>query len=129
MDPVPESADQREWSATTDDAGAYEVRRVIPGTYKARVGIADGSYVSMWSDLIVVAGDVITPFDASLTRGSMISGSVVDPQGDPARFVNVSLYRFEEGTWSEVDDAITSWNEPSLGRYAFTGLPAGSYAL
>lgn len=129
MDPVPHSADQTEWSATTDESGAYEVRRVIPGTYTAMISITDGSYVTLRSDPIVIAGDVITPFDASLTRASVISGTVTDPQGDPAPAINVTLYALQGGMWTEVADSTTSANDASRGRYEFRGLSSGTYTL
>lgn len=129
MDPVPLSADQTEWSTTTDETGAYEVRRVIPGTYTATISITDGSYVTLRSDPIVVAGDVITPFDASLTTASAISGIVTDPQGDPAPAINVTLYALRAGMWTEIADATTSADADSRGKYEFRGLPSGTYTL
>lgn len=121
-----------EYSATTDASGRYEIRRVDPGTYLARftaTAAATGTdlgYIQSQSSAFDVAADaVVSSIDAGLTEASMISGVVTNPDGAPERSSTVELHVREGGQWRELD----SRNTFEEGRYAFTGLPQGTYAL
>lgn len=115
---------------TTDESGAYEIRRLDPGPWAASFSLttspssADAGYVPVRYVPVEVQADTVVRLDMSLTKASSITGSVVDSRGDAVPGFTADLWRLRDGRWENVE---TAWfGEES---YAFPGLPAGTYAV
>lgn len=132
---VPRNGGGFDWiaGANTTADGSYRIEHVTPGD--VRVHFRDcnhGPYIEEWYDdqptgeqaapLQLTGGAVHSGIDATLTSGVMVSGRVVDPQGDPIPSINVNVNPDGSGAsgWAQTD---------SDGRYQTSGLPVGSYRV
>ncbi|WP_438854166.1 carboxypeptidase regulatory-like domain-containing protein, partial [Agromyces sp. M3QZ16-3] len=140
------------YSGYTDSDGRYTVHGVLTGTYRVELTNYSGLYVSEWYDdqpsfetaaEISVGSEPLTGVDAALSLGSVITGTVTDPDGAPIPWAEVGLavpptpVETFMGFVAEVFGA-----EPAVGRlldvevytdenggFRFPAVPAGEYAI
>ncbi|MBA2301930.1 MAG: carboxypeptidase regulatory-like domain-containing protein [Acidobacteria bacterium] len=127
-------------TAITGDEGAFAFERLPPGRYSLRAS-KDG-YVSTSfgaarpgrpGKTILLGVGATSRVDLRLSRGSVITGTVLAPDGDPAAGVSVTVLtsRYEPAsgdrrmTLAPNGSAITD----DRGVYRIFGLPAGSYLV
>ena len=127
-------------TALTDAAGDYAVGSLKPGSYKVRFSDCSGSnlraeYFDDKTDLstaetvTVTAGQRTGSVNASLAAGvpnggpsAIVSGRVTDETGVP--LAGACVYGYSPTTG--VSGSLTT---DSDGKYAFTGVPNGSYLV
>ncbi len=129
--------DDTERSRYSDASGKFEFRDLEPGRYNLRAwrtGFSPQAYGAKRPDwgngtpITLTAGQEIKDLAISLAPHAVITGHVLDVDGDPLEHIRVSAYRMRwtgkrkqpvpEGSYSETND---------LGEYRLAGLIPGSY--
>ena len=122
-------------TATTDEQGTYEFRNVEPGSYTlqcTRNGYVRTSYGQKSSRqppvrLTVRPGQELEDLDFHLIRGGVISGRVLDEDGEPLYGV---LVRAMARKYWQGEVHLRSWRQDSSddrGEYRIFGVPPGRY--
>lgn len=122
----------REYSGprgVTDDDGNYRIANVAPGSYRV-VPVAKAYITADESEsgklLIVNKGDTIEHIDFALVRGAVITGKVLDAEGNPVveEWVSVVTAADNKNIYS-----VNNANTDDRGVYRIYGLRAGSYRV
>jgi uncharacterized repeat protein (TIGR01451 family) len=58
-----------------------------------------------------------------------IAGTVTDEDNTPLPGIHVILYRYDDGSWSKLEEALDVTDTNASGYYQFDGLSAGTYGL
>jgi hypothetical protein len=124
-------------SVVTDASGAFEFRNVYPGDctlLAARPGFAgrvraSSSGMGSMVRLALASGQKVTDLKLRIDPEGVISGKVVDENGDPARNVMVSALRpsYAQGVRRLTSEGITVGSTNDLGEYRIFGLTPGRY--
>jgi hypothetical protein len=121
-------------SAGTAVDGSYTITGLAPGSYTLQFvpGFDDPSLAGQYwqnepslasADYFTVSdGDALTGYDANLTVGGAISGTVLDGAAGNIPLSNVFVSVYQNG--ASVPGA--AWTDEN-GDYTFSGLAAGSY--
>lgn len=122
----------------TDDEGRFRIERIPPGQYSVEA-VKDGYLTTaLGAPRPGRPGRRLTLVDGreesvtlSLTRGSVISGTIVDAQGAPVPFVNVTAQRFSyhATTGERLPMASASAASDDRGAYRIFGLAPGDYLV
>jgi hypothetical protein len=125
-------------TVVTDDTGAFILTEVVAGTLSLivdRTGYMSAQYPEGGKtiranrrSLTIAAGQVLEGVNIALSRGSAITGRVVDSHGEPAEYVNIQLLRIPpsgHGKPQQRGNAGTN----DLGEFRIARLDAGSYVL
>ncbi len=132
---VPGGAVPPELSATSNPEGRFRIENVPPGSYLAEAR-REGYFG--WFFGRITQADVIeitvTPRPQSLSfsmfPGGAISGTILDPNGQPAAGVSVSLLRLVYGDGGKV--LLVTEQEVATnarGDYRISGISPGNYYL
>jgi protocatechuate 3,4-dioxygenase beta subunit len=134
--PAPDSE-----SAITDEVGHFEFPSVYPGEYSLtaiRSGFT-GSAMALDSSysagrkvrLVLEPGERVTDVTLRLVPHGVISGRVIDQNGDPARNVIVSAlcYSYATGSKQLAAAGVSPVATNDLGEYRIFGLLPGRYYL
>lgn len=126
-------ARRRPMSASTDDDGRYWLRNVEPGVYELdaqKNGFVRSpeSQRPRTARLAVVAGQ-ITRADVELIPHGVITGRIVDEEGEPVAHAQVSILRsVRRGKRRTlVPHEHSHYPTNDLGEYRIAGLPPGRY--
>ena len=125
-------------AATTDEAGAYKLDRLLPGRYRVSAWKAGYAVLEFNQRRPFERGDVIfldageqrDRVDIALVRHGAVEGRVVDENGDPVDGVSVTALqiRFKDGRRRLVTPpGVVPRRTNELGRYRVYGLPPGDY--
>ena len=118
------------------DNGTYTISGLRPGTYKIQYSPNDAGVSGYtWTgnkpdaadaDTVTITDSSLTGVDATLPTGHTISGTLRDPNGNPAGDGQswVSIYEMD-GTTEAADDSVPVAD----GKFSFVGVPEGSYKL
>ena len=119
----------------TDDSGAYEVTDLPAGRYTLNVsksGFVSLSYgqrrpLQAGTPLQLLDGQQLKSVDFSLPRGGVISGRIVDEDGEavPGAMVRVMRYQYQQGD-RQLMQAGTGQTD-DRGQYRVWGLMPGDY--
>ena len=129
-------------TTTTDDMGRFTFRDVPAGRFAlqaVRPGYLSASYGSRrpgrpGTAIPVADGAKVTSLTLRLTKGGVITGTVVDGNGQPAAGISVGVLRF---TYRELTGELGLSNESvastattdDRGVYRAWGLPPGNYIV
>ena len=125
-------------TAATNARGDFEIRDLAPGRYT--ISAARSGYLSFeygqrrpgerGKSLELSEGEAMTGIDVALPRAGVISGRVIDENGEPVPNVNVWVMRpeFFRGRRRLVPVAV-GLRTDDIGQYRATGLSAGEYVL
>ena len=124
-------------SVVTDASGAFEFRNVYPGDctllaarpgFAGRVRASSSSMGSMVR-LALASGEKVTDLKLRIDPEGVISGKVLDENGDPARNVMVSALRpsYSQGVRRLTSEGILLNSTNDLGEYRIFGLTPGRY--
>jgi hypothetical protein len=126
--------------ATTDDAGAYQLPKLLPGRYRvsaSKLGFATLEFHQRRpferGDVIFLdAGEHRDHVDIALFRHGAIEGRIVDESGDPLDGASVRPLpiRFKDGRRQLVAvPGVLPRRTNELGRYRVYGPPPGAYFI
>lgn len=125
-------------TAATNARGDFEIRDLPPGRYT--VSASRSGYLSFeygqrrpgerGKSLELGEGEAMTGLDIALPRGAVISGRVIDENGEAVPNVNIWVMRpeFFRGRRRLVPVAV-GLRTDDIGQYRATGLAAGEYIL
>jgi len=129
---MPDGAGPAGASATTDSTGNFAVQGVSPGSYTIsarRTGFVAGSYGPKGAPKILelAEGQELTGVQIRLTPQAVISGKVVDEDGDPLQSASVQILKeqWRNGRKQHTPAGGVSTND--LGEYRVANLMPGRY--
>jgi protocatechuate 3,4-dioxygenase beta subunit len=125
-------------STVTDTSGKFELTSVPAGTYT--LSAARGGYLTIQygqrrpresgRTFEIANGDVLDGVELAMYRGGVLSGRVLDENGDPAPGVRVDAIemRYIRGRRVPVPARIV-YATNDLGEYRLSGLDPGNYQI
>jgi hypothetical protein len=127
------------FTAVTNDQGAFAIENIAPGEYRLDVecaGFLDaqyggGSFFDGGSVLKLSPGDKLTGIEIKMTPQAVLSGRVLDGDGDPWLHARISIFRviWKKGKRS-LEPADTTTPSPDVddrGEFRMAGLAPGRY--
>jgi protocatechuate 3,4-dioxygenase beta subunit len=120
------------YTAETDSEGRFRIEKVQPGRYRIMLEKAGFHQINLHghqtpgSILTVQAGQEINDLLLQMLQAAVITGRVVDEDGDPLPNFGVSLLRKRPGK-SREPEAANNDRTNDLGEYRFGGLFPGQY--
>jgi len=120
------------YSATTDAEGKFQIENVLPGRYGVtldRLGfVQPGHHSRLGSPLELKSKDDANDIVLHMQAAAVITGKIVDSDGDPIRGVSVQATR--AGSRNPRDAHDTAYdNTNDLGEYRLAGLRPGPYLI
>ena len=125
-------------TTTTNAEGKFAVKGLEPGQYRMsadRPGFARGEYGARPGAMIggttlsLEKGQSMKDIEFRLSPHSVITGRIVDEDGEPIQYANVQLQRnrYYQGKKQLLPSNSASTND--LGEYRIFGVPGGKYYL
>ncbi len=124
-----------EYPAVTDDRGGFTIENVKPGMYvltaehqgylDGQYGEADGAEVQ----LKLAPGQTLTDINVKLTPQAVISGRVVDEDGEVWTHAQVNLLRFKRALGQSKMETFAGNDLDDRGEFRIGGIPPGKYYL
>lgn len=132
-----EARPQAPLTATTDAGGRFVLQNVEPGRYRVdaeRNGYVRGNFngrsISRSGMTInVAAGQEMKGLDLKLTPQAVITGRVLDEEGEPVANANVQCLKYQYLRGKRQLAPAGSGNTNDLGEYRLFGLAPGRYFL
>jgi uncharacterized protein (DUF2141 family) len=116
-EPPPSIEQQR---ANTDDAGAFAFHNLKPGEYRVAVERAD---YPAWKEVTVSPSEDPNPLHIELVPGAVVSGRILDEDGDPLTGCGVELHPAEH------PELIVTRGDAEASEYRLFGFRPGKYIL
>jgi protocatechuate 3,4-dioxygenase beta subunit len=120
------------YSATTDAEGKFQIENVVPGGYGVtldRLGFVQPGHRSrLGSPLDLKSKDDAKDIVLHMQAAAVITGKIVDSDGDPIRGVNVQATRAGSRNPRDSHDMAYD-NTNDLGEYRVAGLRPGPYLV
>lgn len=121
-----------EYSASTDAEGKFEIDDVQPGHYVVvveRPGFVQSGTGSRQTSIAVLPGSGKNELSLHMQPAAVLSGKIVDLDGDPMRDVSVTATRAgsKRARWNSHDFGNGATND--LGEFRISGLRAGRYKI
>ncbi len=120
-------------SATTDDEGSYVFENVKPGSYVIEAehrGYIDGQFGEADEQTIQLApGQLLKEINVKLTPQAVLSGRVVDEDGDPWTNATVNVFR---SVWQRGGRRLQGFSGGECndrGEFRVGMIPPGKYYL
>jgi len=122
-------------SAQTDDQGYYEIRELPPGKYTitaSKTGFVDVTFGQRrpprpGTPLEIADGQQIKNVSFSLPRGSVITGQILDEDGEPIARAAVTVMRYQYQNGQRQLAPAGSDQTDDRGMYRVYDLPPGDY--
>jgi protocatechuate 3,4-dioxygenase beta subunit len=121
-----------QYSAITDTEGQFKIDDVQPGRYAVfveRPGFVQSGTGGRQTSISVQPGSGKNDLNLHMQPAAVISGRIVDLDGDPMRDVSVNAVRSgsTEARWKPHDFGNEATND--LGEFRISGLRAGRYKI
>jgi hypothetical protein len=125
------------YRAFSDSDGNFIFDGVEPGVYRLsgqHVGFLPSAYGAKRNSprgtiLTLAAGQEMKGIEFALTREGVIQGKVVDDDGDPVAYAQVSVMRTSYSTGKPRLIQVSGGQTDSAGEFKCPGLPAGRYLV
>ncbi len=113
--------------AISDANGRYLIEGLSEGKYRVATGRA--GFLPALSPVVVTlkADEVRKGVDIAITTPAVITGHVLDEEGEPVEGISVTAFTRKEQSGVISLSAITTTND--IGEYRFAGLPGGTYVI
>ncbi len=110
------------------EPGQYRMSAERPGFVRSEYGAKPGAMIG-GTTLSLEKGQSMKEIEFRLSSHSVITGRIVDEEGEPVQYATVQLQRnrFFQGRKQLVPSNSASTND--LGEYRIFGIPAGKYYL
>jgi protocatechuate 3,4-dioxygenase beta subunit len=123
------------YTTLTDNAGVFWIDRIPPGTYQAmvdRAGFLHAAHLSgsprQLPALVVLKSEhELRDIVLEATPGSVITGRVLDQDGDPAPEVHVQAMQSRSALGKRQLQIVAMSKTDDLGEYRLYGLSHGQY--
>jgi len=123
--------------ATTDEKGHYLIRELEPAVYTVMVAhpryvmqvYGSGGRPGGGIPLAVNAGQAIKGIDFKLQPNAVISGKVVDEEGEPLNYVLVGALQAAYIRGRRQFVPVRTGNTNDLGEFRISNLPEGKYLV
>lgn len=136
--PVSGGRDKVAYAVVTNDQGAFAIENVAPGNYRLDAecaGFLDAHYGGAQSDetsveLRLSAGDKLTGIEIKMTPQAVLSGRVLDQDGDPWPHVYITVFHsvWKKGRRQIEFAHYTGPQEADdRGEFRLTGFAPGRY--
>ena len=121
----------KEYTTATDASGAFHVEGVAPGKYEVQVTRAGFLQIKKKepSTVTVEAGQELSGLVYRMQAAGVISGKIVDAEGDPVADAVVEVVRSGHSTTSSDESELGRGQTNDLGEYRIANLKPGSYVL
>ena len=116
-EPPPPIEQQR---VNTDDAGAFAFHNLKPGEY--RVAVERSDYPA-WKEVTASPSDDPDPLHIELVPGAVVSGRILDEDGDPLTGCGVDAHPAEHR------ELVVTRGDAEASEYRLFGLRPGKYTL
>jgi hypothetical protein len=120
------------YEAITDQAGQFKVENVDPGEYAVRLerpGYAEDAKAKRDKTVKVVAGQDTKDLVFRMLAAAVISGKIVDLEGDPVPNVDVMAIGSTGGATTGNAGALMRGATNDLGEYRIADLSSGKYIV
>lgn len=124
------------WSATSDSRGHFSITDITPGSYALsadHVGYLRGSYAAKGPGpgtiLNLLPGDTLSDLSIYLVEQGVITGKVLDEDGDPVRNLQVRLLRRAFSNGEQQLNIAGNAQVNDIGEFRVAGVSAGQYYL
>ena len=118
------------YPVVTSDQGTFAIENIAPGNYRLSAectGFLDGQYDA---ELRLSAGDKVSGIEIKMTPQAVLSGRVLDQDGDPWPRAHVNVFH---SVWKkgrrhiEPAESSGSWEVDDRGEFRIAGLAPGRY--
>src|SRR5271157_6198451 len=120
------------YEAITDQAGQFKVGNVQPGEYAVRLersGYALDAKTKRDKTIKVIAGQDTKDLVFQMLAAAVISGKIVDLEGDPLQSVDVMALASTSGATKWREGALLRGATNDLGEYRIADVPPGKYTI
>jgi protocatechuate 3,4-dioxygenase beta subunit len=122
-------------AATTDEQGRFRITDLIAGSYTitaSRTGFVDAVYgqrrpLQPGTPVQLADGQEIATIDLRLVRGGVITGRVLDEDGEPLARALVTVQRYQYVRGERQLSPAGGGQSDDRGQYRVFGLPPGDY--
>jgi protocatechuate 3,4-dioxygenase beta subunit len=122
-------------TASTDDQGRYRIAELAAGSYTvaaSRTGFVDAVFgqrrpLQPGTPLQITDGQAASNIDLRLTRGGVITGRIVDEDGEPLARALVTVQRYQYVRGERQLTPAGSDQTDDRGQYRVFALPPGEY--
>lgn len=125
----------RPYTATTDDQGRYKVSALPSGTYSitaTKTGFVDAAFgqrraLGSGTPIELSDGQQLSSVDLKLARGGVVTGRVLDEDGEPIARAVVTVLRQQYVRGEKQLAPAGSDQSDDRGQFRVFGLPPGDY--
>jgi protocatechuate 3,4-dioxygenase beta subunit len=125
----------RPHAASTDEQGRYRITGLPAGTYTitaAKSGYVDGAFgqrraTGSGTPIDIADGQQAANIDIKLARGGVVTGHVLDEEGEPLARATVTVLRQQYVRGQKQLSPAGSDQSDDRGQYRVFGLPPGDY--
>ena len=129
------AAERRPRAASTDEQGRYQITGLPAGTYTvsaAKSGFVDGAFGQRrpsgpGTSVELTDGQQAANIDIKLARGGVVTGHVLDEQGEPLARAMVTVLRQQYVRGQKQLTPAGTDQSDDRGQYRVFGLPPGDY--
>jgi hypothetical protein len=118
------------YAAVTNDQGSFEIEKIEPGSYRLSAECVGFLYAQYDAELRLSADDKVIGIEIKLVPQAVLSGRVLDQDGDPWPHAHVNVFHpvWKKGhRHIELAEDTGSWEVDDRGEFRIASLAPGRY--